>query len=398
MSQKIKIISILLLVFCTTFFSEAQENKSGYQFNMVKQLKTTPVKNQQSTGTCWSFATTSYIETELLRMGKPEYDLSEMFFVRYAYPEKVKQFVRYQGANNFGEGGQAHDVFNVMRKYGIATEESYNGKNYGLNYHNHAELVGVLKGMLDAVVKNENGKLSTAWLPAFESVLDAYLGKVPRDILVSGNIYNPKSFFESTGFKPDDYVEITSFNHHPFYKKIILEIPDNWAHDLYYNIPLDELMQIIDFAINKGYSVCWDGDVSEKGFAHNKGFAILPASKIEEIAGSEKAKWATLTENELKTQMYAFNGPVPEQAVNQQNRQDNFDNLTSTDDHLMHITGIATDQNGTKYYFTKNSWGTTDHIYNGFLYMSESYVRMKTIAIMIHKEAIPREIASKLGL
>lgn len=393
---KLTLIGILFLAFSGNLYS--QSNTSGYTFTMVKQVKTTPVKNQQSTGTCWSFATTSFIETELLRLGQPEYDLSEMYFARNAYSAKANLYVRFQGTNNFGQGGQAHDVFNAIRKYGFVTDEAYPGKNYGTNDHNHGELEEGLKAYLDAIVKKPGGKVTTAWTSAYESILDAYLGKVPTEITVNSKKYTPKSFFESTGLNLDDYVEITSFNHHPFYQKFILEIPDNWSRDQYYNIPLDELMSIMENALMKGYSVCWDGDVSEKGFAYKKGVAILPATKAEDLKNTDMSRWTEVPEKDRISQMFSFNGPVPEINVTQENRQFNFDNQTTTDDHLMHLVGIATDQNGVKYYYTKNSWGTENHIYDGYLYMSEPFVRMKTIAILVHKDAIPTEIAMKMGL
>ncbi|MHC1703709.1 MAG: aminopeptidase C [Tenuifilaceae bacterium] len=389
-------VSVILIIESGYLYS--QDSGSGYSFTMLKQIKTTPVKNQQNTGTCWSFATTSYFETELLRMGQPEFDLSEMFFVRYAYIDKANLYVRYQGTNNFGQGGQAHDVVNVMRKYGMATEESFSSLNYGTTEHSHSELESVLKAMIDVYVKNPNGKLTTAWLPAVESVIDTYFGKVPTEIAFNGKKYSPKSLFESTGLNLDNYIEITSFNHLPFYQNVILEVPDNWHRDKYFNLPLDEMMAIIENALMKGYSVCWDGDVSERGFAYKKGVAIVPASKAEDLTGSDMSRWTEKSDSDRKSQMFAFDGPVPEIFVNQENRQMNFDNQTSTDDHLMHLTGIAKDQNGTKYFYTKNSWGTESHLYNGFFYMSEQYVRMKTIAILIHKDAIPTEIASKMGI
>lgn len=394
----LKTACIGIILFIGTYNLYSQETGSGYNFTMLKQVKTTPVKDQQSTGTCWSFATTSFIETELLRMGQPEFNLSEMYFARHAYSEKGNLYVRFQGTNNFGQGGQAHDVLNVIKNYGIATEESYPGKNYGSNDHNHGELETSLKAFVDVIIKKENGKLTTAWYNAFESMLDSYLGKLPTEITFNGKKYTPKSLFESTKLNLDDYVEITSFNHHPFYQSFILEIPDNWSRDKYYNVPLDELMSIMENALMNGYSVCWDGDVSEKGFAYKKGVAIIPAVKVEDLSKTEMSKWTEKSESDRKIQMFAFNGPVPEILVNQENRQSNFDNQTTTDDHLMHLTGIATDQNGTKYYYTKNSWGTENHIFNGYLYMSESFVRMKTIAILVHKNAIPTEIASKMGL
>lgn len=394
----IKYVLVSLILFFISGGIHSQNSSSGYTFTMTKQVKTTPVKNQQSTGTCWSFATTSFIETELLRLGQPEFDLSEMYFVHNVYLDKANLYVRFQGTNNFGEGGQAHDVLNAMRNYGIATEESYSGKNYGSSDHNHGELDANLKGFLETTLKKENGKLTTAWAPAFEAIVNTYLGKVPQEINFDNKKYSPISLLESTGLKVDDYVELTSFNHHPYYKQFILEIPDNWHRDLYYNLPLDELMQVIDNALMNGYSVCWDGDVSEKGFAYKKGVAIIPAGKIEDLKNTDMNRWTEISEKDRISQMYAFNGPVPELNVTQENRQLNFDNQTSTDDHLMHLVGLATDQNGTKYYYTKNSWGTDYSPYNGYLYMSESYVRMKTIAILIHKDAIPTETAMKMGL
>ncbi len=392
-------LTLIGVIFFSFLGSLSSQNPApGYTFTMVKEVKTTPVKNQQSTGTCWSFATTSYIETELLRLGQPEYDLSEMFFARKAYSDKANLYVRYQGSNNFGQGGQAHDVFNLLKKFGMVTDEAYAGKSYGSNDHNHGEIEAVLKAFVDAVVKIEGGKLTTAWAPAYESILDAYFGKVPTEFTVNEKKVSPKSFVESTGFKADDYIEITSFNHHPFYQNFILEIPDNWSRDSYYNVPLDELMAITENALMKGYSVCWDGDVSEKGFGYKKGVAIIPAAKVEDVKGSDMSRWTEVNEKDRSLQMFSFEKPIPEINVTQENRQLNFDNQTSTDDHLMHLTGIATDQNGTKYFYTKNSWGTDNHIYNGYLYMSESYVRMKTIAILIHKDALPIEIAMKLGI
>ncbi|QKG81186.1 aminopeptidase [Tenuifilum thalassicum] len=360
----------------------------GFKFNSKVDITTSPVKDQNRTGTCWSFATTSFIETELIRMGNPVYDISEMYFVRYAYEQKAKDYVRFHGTNNFGQGGQAHDVMNVIREHGMVTEAEYPGLNYGEESHVHGEMVEALKGFLDAVVKNPNRKLTTAWFNAFKGILDAYLGVAPDP---------SKSELASVKFNPDDYVELTSFSHLPFYQNVMLEIPDNWSHDFYYNLPLDELMEVISYALNNGYSVCWDGDVSEKSFSYKNGVALLPVTKTNEIAGSDKAQWVGLTDKDLKDMLKSFNSPVPEVSVNQENRQQNFDNLTTTDDHLMHLTGIATDQNGTTYFKTKNSWGA-DGVYNGYLYMSESYVRMKTIAIMVHRDAIPKNIAKKLGI
>lgn len=367
---------------------QSQEAKPSFKFNMQKEIKTTPVKDQQSSGTCWAYAATSFIETELLRQTNVEYDISEMFFVRNAYANKAMKYVRFHGANNFGQGGQAHDVFDVLRTSGMVAESEYKGLNYGSDSHAHSEMEKILQAMLDVVVKNPNRKLSTAWFNAYNGILDAYLGEMPD---------SKKSSLVDVKFNLDDYVEITSFQSYPFYEAVALEIPDNWAHRLYYNIPLDDFMRVMKESINSGYSVCWDGDVSEKTFAWRKGVAVLPQGNVEQMSGSDKERWTGLSDNERIEKLFACEEPVPEITVNDENRQQNFDNYTSTDDHLMHLTGIATDQNGTEYFYTKNSWGDSGK-HNGYLYMSTSFVRMKTIAIMVHKSAIPKDIAKKMGL
>lgn len=389
----------ILIVMALVFFlpSNAQDSFKGYKFTDKVVLKNTNVKSQDRTGTCWSYATTSYIESELMRMGNPEFDLSEMYFVRNAYITKADLFVRFHGEANFSQGGQAHDVLMHMDEKGFVTEAAYNGKNYGSETHAHSEMESVLRGVVDAVVKNRNRKLSTAWKTAFNAILDAYLGEVPEKINVGSKSLSPVEFAKSTGFNANNYVEITSYSHHPFYGSFILEIPDNWTHDKYYNVPMNELMAIMDNAIDKGYTVCWDGDVGEKGFSHNNNVAIVPQMAIDELADSEKLKWSKLTDAERQKQMYSFEAPVPEVNVTQEMRQVTFDSYQTTDDHLMHMVGKAKDQNGTRYFLIKNSWGESNDL-NGYLYMSDAYTRLKTIAILVHKDAIPKEIKSKLNL
>jgi bleomycin hydrolase len=252
--------------------------------------------------------------------------------------------------------------------------------------------------MVDAVLKNRNRKLSTAWEPAVESVLDTYFSESPENFEYDGKSYTPASFAKWLEINPDDYVELTSYSHHPFHKNIVLEIPDNWAHKQYYNLPIDELMEVINNAIDKGFSVAWDGDVSEKGFAHSKGLAVLPQQNIEEMSDSEQAKWAEISKDDLLNEIYSFKSIVPEIISTQKTRQETFDNYKTTDDHLMHLVGISKDQNGNLYYITKNSWGSEDHVYEGYLHMSEQYVRDKTVAIMIHKDALPKSLAKRIGL
>jgi len=383
MRNRLLITAALLFVFIPLLVhAQDKEKKEVYKFEMVKEVKTTPVKNQANSGTCWSFATTSFVETELIRLGKGEHILSPMFSVRQAYLPKAINYIRYSGLTNFGGGGQAHDVMNVIKEYGFVPEEIYNGMNIGEDNHNHGEMDVVLKAIVDAVNKNAGKKITPRWKEVFESTLNIYLGVPPKEFSYQGKTYTPKSFAESLGFKPEDYVELASYMHHPFYSKFDLEVPDNWSKDLYYNVPIDELIKTIDNAIMNGYSVVWDGDVSEKKF-DRKGLAIIP---LNEEASTEKP-----TEDSVDVQ------PEKEKVITQRMRQETFDSRTTTDDHLMHIVGIAKDQNGTKYYYVKNSWGTKDKKYGGYWYMSESYIRLKTIAVMIHKDAIPSELKTKLG-
>ncbi len=371
---------LLLLVFPLLITGQEKSKKETYEFTMMHQVETTPVKNQARTGTCWSFATTSFVESELIRMGKGEHILSPMWFVRFSYPSKAEKYLRYHGQYNFGVGGQAHDVTNVIKEFGFVPEEIYKGMNIGEEEHNHGEMSSVLEGIMDGVKKNRGGKITPLWKNVLESALNIYLGVPPEQFTYQGNVYTPGGFAEKLGFNPDDYVELTSYTHRPFYTKFDLEIPDNWSKDLYYNLPIDELIMVMENALSNGYSVCWDGDVSEKEFDRKKGTAIIPLDPADNKEGEEA------------------DGPVKEKTITQEMRQESFDNHTTTDDHLMHLTGIAVDQNGTKYYYTKNSWGTKDKKFDGYWYMSESYVRLKTVAIMINKDAIPKDLRTKLGL
>ncbi len=376
-------VFILLLLLPVLVFPQGKK-KEQYIFTPVKEIKTTPVKDQGKTGTCWSFATMSFIETELIRLGKGEHILSPMWNVRFTYLPKAINYIRYGGQTNFGMGGQAHDVMNVIKEYGIVPNVIYDGMKINEEGYNNGELDNVLKAVVDAV--NKGRKLTPRWQEVIDATLNIYLGEPVKEFNYNEKIYTPKSFTESLGFNADDYVEITSYNHHPFYSQFDLEIPDNWTKDKYYNVPVEDLMKIIDNAIENGYSVAWDGDVSEKEFDKKKGYAIVP----EKEESSEAENDDNEKEKELK--------PVIEKVVTQQMRQETFNNHTTTDDHLMHITGIAEDQTGARFYYTKNSWGTKDKKYDGYWYMSVPYVRLKTIAIMVHKDAIPADIKVKLGL
>ena len=371
--------------------------EEGYKFTPVVELKATPVKNQASTGTCWCFATTSFIESELLRMGKGEYDLSEMFIVRDNYTDKLNDNYLRQGKGNLGPGSVGHDWMYGFKNYGIVPDEVYNGLNYGSPTHNHGELNAFINAVAAVPVQRKNE--SEQYHKIVDAILDTYLGKIPENFTYKGVNYMPKSFAASLGINPGDYVEITSFTIFPFYTQGLLEIPDNWRMERYYNVPLDELIQTMDYALHNGYTIAWDGDVSERGFSHSKGVAIFPElSKVDNYSTTDRARLEKMSPVERSEEAFKFASPFPEVNVTQEIRQAGFENFTTTDDHLMHLTGIVKDQNGTKYYITKNSWGTDRNTFGGYLNMSESYVRAKTISILVHKNAIPAEIKTKLGL
>ena len=388
----IKILLALCLMIPWAVFSqdekkEKENEKSPYQFTIDYQVAHTPVKNQASTGTCWCFSTVSFLESEFMRISNEEVDLSEMYVVRRTYPRKAENYIRLHGNATFGQGGQSHDVIEQVCRYGIVPEEVYPGMNIEEKKHNHGEMFAVLKAMLDGTLKAGKKRITPCWKTAFEKVLDTYLGEPPVDFVHKGKKFTPKSFAENyLKLNLDDYIELTSYSHVPFYEKCRLEVPDNWTYNEdYYNVPIDDLEKIIDRAIKHGYTVVWDGDVSERDFSTRKtGYAIVPEKDWEEKTTTEKEE--KITE------------PVKEKKITQELRQKTFDNFETTDDHLMHIVGLAHDQKGTKFYYTKNSGGIKERKNEGYVYMSRSYVRLKTIAIMVNKNALAGKIKKKLGL
>lgn len=392
------ILSVILLLANIIAFAQDTLAPAEYIFTKKIELKHTPVKDQSRSGTCWSYAAVSFLESELLRMGKESHDLSEMFFVNHAYRAKADKYVRMHGSSNFGPGGQAHDVMNVLKTNGIATQQAYPGLYEGEEKHNHGELDAVLEGFLKAVVSKKGGTLTPVWPTAYGAILDSYLGELPENTQQLVTKDKPALYSNTLGINPDDYVELTSYTHHPFYSSFVLEIPDNWSGGLYYNVPLDELVEVMHYSLEKGYTVCWDGDVSDKGFSHANGFAIVPAMQPVSTEGTEMSKWETMSEKERSEQIYNFKEPRVEKVVTPQMRQKAFDNFQATDDHLMHLVGVVQDQNGKKYFTTKNSWAEKSNKEGGFLKMSESFVRMNTIAILVHKNAIPAHIRKKAGI
>ncbi len=399
MKTRILLLSVLALIFIPAIAQKKNTNKAddGFKFATLAELKVTPVKDQANTGTCWSFATTSFFESELIRMGKGEYDLSEMYIVRNNYADRLRDNFEQQGKGNLGQGSVGHDWIVEFTKNGIVPDEVYTGLNYGLPRHSHGELNTLINAI--ATVPVQRKKESDQYLTIIDAVLDTYLGKSPASFTYKGVGYTPKSFSSSLGIKVEDYVEITSFTLFPFYTQGMVNIPDNWRKMNYYNVPLEELIQIMDSSLSKGFTVAWDGDVSEKGFSHAKGVAIIPEIENTDLySPADKTRLGKMTKEELSAEAYRFGNPFPEVKVTQEFRQEGFDAKKTTDDHLMHLTGIVKDQNGTKYYVTKNSWGTERNPFGGYLNMSENYVRAKTIAIMVHKNAIPAGIRTKLGL
>jgi len=404
MIQIIKWILILILTTISMFAQKTFSNKKGsqYEFTLIKGLATTKVENQNRTGTCWSFSTLSYLESEIIRLGHKPVELSEMYIVRNAYIGKATNYLRMNGHANFAGGGAFHDIPWVIKRYGIVPQQVYMGLNYGYDVHNHSEMFDALKGIVDGFnKKSQNKKLTKNWKKAFTGVVDSYLGDLPDDISQytfseEGKTYNPITYAASLGLNMDDYVSLTSYSHHPFYSQFVIEVPDNWAMRPSYNIPLDEFMNVMENAVMNGYTFAWGADVSEKGFSAKDALAILP--KDEKSIQKKGEDTAFFTNSKTEKIRNAFVQPVTERIVTQKERQDAFDEQTTTDDHGMHITGIVKDQKGTKYFIVKNSWGTKYNQREGYFYASFPYVRYKTMNIMIHKDALSKSLRKKLDI
>lgn len=376
---------------------EKTDSVEGFKFTDVKVVPGTSVKDQNKSGTCWSFSGLGFIENEILRNTGKELDLSEMWIVRNCYADKADRYVRMDGKTNFAAGGSVLDVAYVIDNYGIVPEEVYKGLEYGEEKHDHYELDPVLTGIVEAV-NDKKGKKSTAWKGAFDATLDAYLGKKPETFTVDGKTYTPKSYAASLGLNTADFIPVTSYTHHPFYTQFPLEVADNWLWLPYHNVPMEDMKAIVDNAIDKGYTVAWAADVSEPGFKWKEGFAVLPKKKTAaDLEGTELARWVKLSDKEREEEQNNITGPVEEIAVTQELRQEMFDSHDTTDDHGMIIVGKAKDQNGNNYYKVKNSWDT-NQVYDGYFYVSEPYFLAKTLDIYVNRAAIPVGIAKKMGL
>lgn len=362
--------------------NQSANSKDHFTFTDVINLENTSVKDQGSSGTCWSYSGNSFIESEMIRMGKKPVELAQIFTARNAYVEKGKMYVKMHGAVTLGEGGAFHDVMNMYKKYGTVPRSAYTGLQEGQTRNNFSEMSKMSESVLASVIKND--KLSENWVKAYTSVIDTYLGEAPTEFTYEGKKYTPKTFADQVvGVKAEDYVEISSLKEYPYYTKFTLLVPDNWSFDQVYNVKMDELVETVDNALKNGYTVAWAGDVSEKGFSWKNGVAFVPEIDFAQMTTEQKADM--------------FNGPKAEKKVTEDDRQKAFDNYETTDDHGMHITGVAKDQNGKEYYIVKNSWGLSND-YKGYMYMTKEFMKYKATAIMLHKNAVPKTISKKLAI
>lgn len=387
-------VAVWAMMSCGVLFSaqdnlvnSLKNNKSenpDFQFTTIKRNDVTSVKNQGSSGTCWSYSGNSFLESEMIRMGKQPVDIAEIYTARQVYRDKAKLYVLNGGSLEWGEGGALHDVINMYKKYGAVPQEAYTGLLHGATRNNFKEMSAVIKNILDAYVKNPAGKLSPNWLSNIDNVLDSYLGKYPESFFYNGKRYTPQTFAkEVIGINPENYVGISSYKDYPYYQRFVLPVPDNWSHDTNWNVPMEELTKIIDNAIQKGFTVGWATDVSEPYFSYKNGVAYVPDLDLDNISDEQRAD--------------LFKGPKPDKKITEDMRQLGLNNLTTTDDHGMQIVGLAKDQTGKEYYIVKNSWGETND-YQGYIYVTKPYVQFKSTAILLHKDAIPTEILKKLKL
>ena len=379
---------------------EKKKNDNKPVFTTIKEIPVTSMKDQNRSGTCWDYSTLSYFEAEILKATGKKYDLCESFVANKTYMERAIQVVRYHGDCQFSQGGSAEDVLSTLKNHGICPEGAmpFPGSLYGDSLNNFNEFFSLLEPYVNAIAKNKAKKISSQWKVGLQGILDAYLGQCPEKFSYEGREYTPKSFMASLGINLDDYVSITSYTHHPFYTAFAVEVQDNWRFPLSYNVPMDEMMQIIDNAIEQGYTIAWGGDVSEDGFTR-KGlaYAIDTKKTQQSLQGSDMAKWLKMTSEKKRNAIDSLGCTVPEIVPTQQLRQERFDNWELTDDHGMHIYGVAKDQNGKEYYMVKNSWGETGD-YKGTWYMTKAFIAANTMDFLVNKKAIPAEIRKKLGL
>lgn len=396
--KKRTLVWISILFLCVSSASaqkEAKDTTEGFQFTTINQLPITTVKNQHRSSTCWSFSSIGFFEAELLRVGKGEFDLSEMFVVHHTMVDRAENYVRLHGDASFSPGGSFDDVVYCWKHYGIVPQEAMPGIPYGDTLPVHNELDALAGAYTNAIAKGNFKKLTPVWKKGLSAIYDTYLGECPEQFEYQGKTYTPKSFAAMLGLDMNNYVSLTSFSHHPFYSTFSIEIPDNWRHAQSYNLPLDELMQTIDNALDNGYTLAWAADVSEIGFSRQGIGVVVDADKGAELTGSDMARWLGLSETNKKKELTSK--PLPEISITPEMRQQSFDNWETTDDHGMLVFGKAKDQHGKVYYMVKNSWGTNSK-YKGIWYVSEAFVQYKTIDILVHRDAIPKPIFKKANI
>lgn len=379
--KKILLLTLALIVFGGVQLYAQKKSKKieigDYTFKVHDMVPHTEVKDQNRSGTCWSFGGTSFLEAEVMRLGGPELDLSEMWSVRNAYEIKADNYVQLHGNYNFGPGGEPHQVMKTLAAKGMVPEVAYTGLTLGEDLPVHNEMDHVLKAFVKAIVDNKNHKLSPVWLAAYNGILDAYLGEKPGGFEFEGITYTPESFAKMVlQVNPGDYTEVTSYMNHEYYKEFMLRIPDNWDYEMYLNVPLSGLTNIIDMALDKGYTVGWTADVSDKGFSHKKGLALVP-----------EKNWEDMTEGERDS---AFIVPVKQKEISELMRQEAYNNYTTSDDHIMHIVGSVKDQDGNIWYKVKNSWAADSNTFGGYLYVSQPYILLRTIALYVSRDVVPR--------
>ena len=398
-----KVLTLALLVMMAVG-AQAEEKKDSAKsnkpvFTVVKENPITSIKDQNRSGTCWNYSTLSFFEAEILKKTGKTYDLCESFVANKTYMERAIQVVRYHGDCQFAQGGSAEDVLATMKTYGICPEGAmpFPGSLYGDSLNNFNEFFSLLEPYVEAIAKNKAKKISGQWKVGLQGILDAYLGKCPETFTYEGKSYTPKSFAASLGIDLNDYVSITSFTHHPFYTAFAVEVQDNWRFPLSYNVPMDEMMKIIDNAVMNGYTIAWGGDVSEDGFTRQGLAYAVDGKATQSLSGSDMARWLKLAPAKKRSVIDSLGCTVPEIVPTQELRQERFDNWELTDDHGMLIYGIAKDQNGREYYLVKNSWGETGD-YKGTWYMTKAFIAANTMDFLINKNAIPKDIRKKLGL
>ncbi len=391
--MKKTLIAAALLLLGSSFaaFSQDKPKEAEYQFTTVKENPITSIKNQYRSGTCWCYSALSFVESEILRQKGIETDLSEMFVVNRSYFDRGVKYVRLDGKLGFSAGSSFGDVFEVIKTYGIVPQNVYTGMNYGTELPEQAEMDAVLEGFIKAIATVPNRKLTPAWKNAYNGILTAYLGELPTSFEADGKTYTPESYRDYLGINTSDYINLTSFTHHPFYEPFIIEVCDNWRWGSAYNLPIDELMEVMYNAIDKGFTLAWGADVSEKGFTRN-GTAVVPDYDEKPTAGSDQEHWVGKSEEKA-----AEPESNSEKTITQEMRQIAYDNKETTDDHGMQIYGLAEDQNGNKFFMVKNSWGEAGK-YKGIWYASDAFVRYKTLNVVVHKDALPKSIKKKLGI